>query len=124
MRDWPPGLPPPTTAGWGEPAVSWLLDVVPGEHRSYEVLRRHPVALARLALAQVEAELAAGRDGAATARRDLADLLPAQAIEDVLAVYEREQARLTALMRSVRAVDAAFRQAAGPLPRQPRSARS
>lgn len=109
--DWPSELPPPNAAGWGEPAVSWLLDLMPGEHRGYAVLRRHPVALARLAVAQVEAELDAGRAGVATARRDLADLLPAQAIEDLLGVYEREQVRLTALLRSVRAVDAAFRQA-------------
>ena len=111
--DWPAELPPPTAPGWGEPAVRWLLDLVPGEHRGYEVLRRHPVALARLAVGQVEAELAAGRAGAATVRRDLADVLPAQAVEDLLGVYEREQLRLSALLRSVRAVDDAFRRAAG-----------
>ena len=111
--DWPAELPPPTAPGWGEPAVRWLLDRVPGEHRGYEVLRRHPVALARLAVEQVEAELAAGRAGAATVRRDLAGVLPAQAVEDLLGVYEREQLRLSALLRSVRAVDDAFRRAAG-----------
>ena len=113
--DWPPGLPPPSAAGWGEPAVAWLLDLVPGEHRAYEVLRRHPLALSRFAVGQVEAELAAGRSGAATARRDLGDVLPAQAVEDVLAVYEREQVRLSALLRCVQSVDAAFRRAASPV---------
>src|SRR3712207_7595058 len=50
----PPGWPfqvhPPGAPGWERTAASWLLDICPPEYRSYPVLRRHDVVLARFAL--------------------------------------------------------------------------
>jgi hypothetical protein len=89
--------------------VRWLLDVVPGEYRDYEVLRRHPVTLSRFAVTYLEACLTAARDGFATARRDLGDRLEVDVLEAVLAAYEREGRRLRLLSESARQIDAALR---------------
>ena len=105
---WPASVPPPGVADWADKAVNWLLDQCPPEYRSYEVLRAYPVALSRLAGHHVDAELAAARRGYASARAQLRDLVPAEAIERVLAAYEREGARLTAVQRSVDLVDQAL----------------
>ena len=106
---WPAPVPPPQVADWADGAVKWLLDQCPPEYRSYEVLRAHPVALSRLAVHHVDAELTAARRGYASARAELRELLPAEAIDRVLVAYEREGARLTALQRSVDLVDQALR---------------
>ena len=105
---WPASVPPPGAADWTDGAVKWLLDQCPPEYRSYEVLRAYPVALSRLAVHHVDAELAAARRGYASARATLRDLLPAEAIDRVLVAYEREGARLAALQRAVEMVDQAL----------------
>jgi hypothetical protein len=102
-------VPPPGSADWADGAVKWLLDQCPPEYRAYEVLRLYPVALSRLAVHHVDAELTAARRGYASARAALRELLPAEAIDRVLVAYEREGARLTALQRSVDLVDQALR---------------
>ena len=89
--------------------MAWLLDLCPADYRAYEVLRRHPVVLARFAAGHVEAAVAAARTGLAGVRADLRGLVPAEAVEAAVAAYEREGARLAAAARSVALVDQALR---------------
>lgn len=88
--------------------MAWLLDLVPGEWRAHEVLRRHPMLLARLGTGQVAASLEATRDGWRTLRRDYGRLLPPEVVEAAMAAYEREGARLAELGRQVEAVSEAL----------------
>ena len=60
---WPEGVQPPHTDGWEDTAAAFLLDCCPAEYRGYAVLRRHPVILARFAVAHVESQVQACRDG-------------------------------------------------------------
>ena len=48
---WPRPVRPPGVPGWEATAAAWLLDICPPEYRSYPVLRRHAVVLARFAVA-------------------------------------------------------------------------
>ena len=89
--------------------MAWLFDLVPPDYRTYEVLRRYPVLLARLAGDHVAAGLEAARAGWRTVRVDLADHLPAEAMEAAISAYEREGARLAAAARAVEAVAGALR---------------
>jgi hypothetical protein len=67
------------------------------------------VLLARFAADHVAAGLAAARKGWRTARVELADDLPAEAIEAAMVAYEREGARLAAAARGVDVVAGALR---------------
>ncbi len=106
---WPPEVDRPGTLDWERGAVGWLLDLLPGEYRAYDVLRRHPVVLARFAAGQVEASLQAARRGWQDLRRDLGGELPPEVVEAAMAAYEREGIRLGELVRAVSAVQAALR---------------
>jgi hypothetical protein len=88
--------------------VAWLFDLCPPDFRGYELLRRQPVVLARLAGDQVTAAVAACRHGLQTARADLRGLVGPQVIEETIALYEHEAARLAAVERSLRLVEAAL----------------
>jgi len=105
---WPADVRPPGTPEWERTAVSWLFDQVPGEWRAYEVLRRHPTLLARLASGQAAASLEAARDGWRTLRRDFGRQLAPEVVEAAMAAYEREGARLRELGRQVGAVEEAL----------------
>ena len=107
--NWPAPVQPPGSPDWEQSAVSWLYDHVPADYRAYEVLRRHPVLLARLAGEQVAASLEAARAGWRTLRADLRDELPPEAVEAAMQAYEREGRRLTELARQVAVVAAALR---------------
>ena len=63
---------------------------MPADYRAHEVLRRYPVLLARFAADHVAAGLEAARKGWRTVRVELADQLPAEAIEAAMTAYERE----------------------------------
>lgn len=106
---WPADLPPPWAPEWERRALGWLLDLCPPDYRSYDVLRAYPVVLARFAAGHVGAGVEAARRGLATARAELRDLAPPEAVEAALAAYEREGRRLAALARSVALVDRALR---------------
>ena len=106
---WPEQVRPPDAPDWERTAVAWLFDLVPPDYRAHEVLRRYPVLLARMAGDHVAAGLEAARTGWRTVRVDLADHLPAEAMEAAVAAYEREGARLAAAARAVEAVAAALR---------------
>ncbi len=105
---WPARVQPPGTPDWEASAVSWLYDQVPADYRAYEVLRRYPVLLARLAGEQVEASVEAARAGWRTLRSELRDTLPPEAVEAAMTVYEREGRRLGELGRQVAVVSGAL----------------
>ncbi|GIH50788.1 hypothetical protein SAMN05421833_12380 [Microbispora rosea] len=89
--------------------MSWLLDAVPPDYRAYGVLRRHPLALARMARQQVAASIQAAREGYRGAAVDLKEHLPPHAIEAVLDAYRQEGPRLVRLAESVALVERALR---------------
>ena len=106
---WPRQVRPPDAPDWEVTAASWLLDLCPPDYRVYDVLRRHPVILARFAAGHIEAATAAARRGVAGARADLADHVPPEAIDAALAAYDRELARLAVTARAVEVVGQALR---------------
>jgi hypothetical protein len=106
---WPPQVLPPQAPEWERSAVAWLLDQCPPDYRQYDVLRAHPVVLARFAQQHLDAAVEAARQGIRTARADLRDLVAPEAIEAVLGAYDREGRRLVAASRAVGLVAAALR---------------
>jgi hypothetical protein len=106
---WPPEVRPPGSPGWERSASAWLLDLCPPDYRGYEVLRRHPVVLARLAVQHVRAGVAAAREGLSTARAELRDVVDAATVDAAVEVYEREGARLMATGRAAALVEEALR---------------
>ena len=72
------------------------------------MLRRYPVILARLGMLHAEASVAAARKAYAGARRDLAGLVPPQAIEETLVSLSREGAVLAARAREAGLVEEAL----------------
>ena len=106
---WPEQVRPPGAPDWERTAVAWLYDLVPPDYRAHEVLRRYPVLLARFAADHVAAGLEAARKGWRTVRVELADELPAEAIEAAMVAYEREGTRLAAAARGVEVVAGALR---------------
>jgi hypothetical protein len=100
---------PPQAPEWEASAVGWLLDQCPPDYRAYDVLRAHPVVLARLARQHLESAVEAARQGIRTARADLRDLVPPEAIEAVLGAYDREGRRLVQASRAAGLVEAALR---------------
>lgn len=89
--------------------MTWLLDVVPPDYRLHGVLRRHPVALATMARYHARACVEGARQGYRTARTELADVLPAHALDAVLAAYRIEGQRLVATATAVDLVARALR---------------
>ncbi|CAL9462637.1 hypothetical protein SUDANB121_02683 [Nocardiopsis dassonvillei] len=106
--DWPASVHPPGSDSFERTAAVWLFDLLPADYRLHGVLRRHPVALSRLARHHLAAVLAATREGYRTARVDLSGHLPPHAIEQVMRAYQAEGRRTAAVLRSVEAVDAAL----------------
>ncbi|GCD99784.1 hypothetical protein EHYA_07506 [Embleya hyalina] len=88
--------------------MAWLFDLCPPGFRNYDVLRKYPVILARMAHQHVTATLAAARDGYGTARLDLRDAIPVHAIDGVLRMYEYEGSRAAATERAVDLVERAL----------------
>lgn len=113
-RGWPAQVHPPGADRFEDTALAWLLELVPPEYRRYGVLRRYPLALARMARHHVDASVEAAREGFRTARVDLGDVVPPHGIESVLDAYRREGARLVALLRAVELVETALRDLADP----------
>ncbi len=106
---WPAPVRPPGVPGWEGAATSWLLDICPPEYRTYPVLRRHPVVLARFAALHVEAGQAAVRRGLSEARGVLRDVVDPDTVEAALLVCQAEEARLLAERRAVGLVEEALR---------------
>lgn len=106
---WPGEVRPPGTHDWERTATAWLFDLCPPDYRAHEVLRRHPVVLARVAHHHVQAGIAAARTGLSRARHDLSDVTDVTTIEAAISMYEREGARLMAVARSLVLVEQALR---------------
>jgi hypothetical protein len=106
---WPREVRPPGAPGWERSASAWLFDLCPPDYRAHDVLRRHPVVLARVAAQHVEAGVRAAREGYSTARHELGDVVDARTVDAILAMYERVGARLIATSRSVVLVEEALR---------------
>ncbi|NYI96448.1 hypothetical protein HNR12_002725 [Streptomonospora nanhaiensis] len=111
--DWPESVHPPGSESFEQTATVWLFDQVPADYRLHGVLRRHPVALSRLARQHVAATLEGARQGYRTARVDLRDHLPPHALDQVMNAYQAEGKRMAAVLRAIEAVDDALRAAAG-----------
>jgi hypothetical protein len=106
---WPRQVRPPGAPDWERSAVNWLLDICPPEFRSYPVLRRHDVVLARFAVLHVEACQSAVRRGLSEARAALRDVADADTVEGAVEAWQREHARLLAERRAVGLVEEALR---------------
>ncbi len=101
---WPSVVPPPESAGWQVPAVSWLLDHCPPDYRGYAGWRRHPVALAWVATRHIDAQLVGMRQAYREARVELGDVVSTEGLAQILADLEAEGVRLLAAQRSARLV--------------------
>ncbi|HET8604605.1 MAG TPA: hypothetical protein VFM09_11800 [Marmoricola sp.] len=106
---WPAAVRPPEAPDWERTAVAWLLDICPPEYRSYPVLRRHPVVLARFAVLHVEACQAAVNRGLSEARGLLREVAGQAEIDAAVQTWHRESARLLAERRAVGLVEEALR---------------
>lgn len=106
---WPRQVRPPGAPGWERSAVNWLLDICPPEYRSYVVLRRHDVVLARFALLHVEASQATVRRGLSEARSALREVTDPDTVEAAVEVWQAEAARLASERRAVGLVEEALR---------------
>ena len=106
---WPAQVRPPDAPDWERTAANWLLDICPPEYRSYPVLRRHEVVLARFALLHVEAEQAAVRRGLSEARAVLRDVAENDTVDAAVETWHAEAARLSAVRRAAGLVEEALR---------------
>jgi hypothetical protein len=106
---WPRRVRPPGAPDWERSATAWLLDLCPPEFRSYPVLRRHDVVLARFAVLHVEACQAAVRRGLSEARAELRDVTDQDTVEAAVQTWHAEAARLSAERRAVGLVEEALR---------------
>lgn len=106
---WPREVPPPGAPDWERKAVGWLFDQCPPDHRGYDVLRRHPLVLARFAAEAVRAAGEAAAHGLATVRADLRDAVTPEVIEAAVAAYESEALRLRQAQRGVEVITHSLR---------------
>jgi hypothetical protein len=96
-------------AEWEQSAVAWLLDQCPPEYRAHEVLRTHPVVLARFAREHVAALVAGARQGWRTVRAELRGVVAPEVVEAAVGVYDREGRRLAQTEHAVALVEAALK---------------
>ena len=89
--------------------MAWLFDLCPPDYRAYDVLRRHPQVLARFAARHVQSGVEAAREGLATVRHELRDVVPTETVSAAVSAYEREGARLMATARALALVEEALR---------------
>jgi hypothetical protein len=106
---WPDGVRPPDSPEWERSAVAWLFDQCPPDYRGYDVLRRHPLVLARFAVAAVDGATAAVEAGLRTIRAELSGRVPPETVEAAVAAYEHERHRLRAARVAVDLVERALR---------------
>ncbi|MCW2598627.1 MAG: uncharacterized protein JWM02_456 [Frankiales bacterium] len=106
---WPAEVLPPQAPEWERSAVGWLFDLCPPDYRAHDVLRMHPVVLARFARGHLEAAVEAARQGLRTLRAELKDVVPPEVVEAAVSAYDREGRRLVQTGRQVALVEAALR---------------
>ena len=99
---WPRDLPGPASGEEFESRVAgWLLERCPAEVRGSFVVRRHPAALAHVALHHSRAAVAGQREAYRSARRELVDAVPADAMAGVLHDLEGVGHELVRTLREV-----------------------
>jgi hypothetical protein len=101
---WPSDLPPAVADEFEARVGGWLLDRCPPEVRASFTIRRHPIALAHVAAAHCEAVVAGQREAYRSARRELAESLPAEAVAGVLTDLEAVGHALVRNLREVHLV--------------------
>jgi hypothetical protein len=106
---WPREVPPPGAPEWERKAVAWLFDQCPADYRAYDVLRKHPLVLARFAAEHVRAATESAAHGLATVRADLRDAVTPEVIEAAVAAYESEALRLRQAARAVEVITHSLR---------------
>lgn len=106
---WPDAVRPPQAPDWEHSAVAWLFDLCPPDYRAHDVLRAHPVVLARFARAHVDSAVEAARQGLRTLRADLSGVVPPDVVTAAAGAYDQEGRRLVHTGRQVAMVEAALR---------------
>jgi hypothetical protein len=106
---WPESVRPPGSEDFEASAAAWLLDVLPPEYRHYEVLRRHPAALAAMARYYADGCVEGARQGYRTCRQELGEMVPPHVVDGVLAAYRQEGFRLAATAKGIELVGRALR---------------
>jgi hypothetical protein len=106
---WPEQVRPPGSPDWERSALAWLFDQCPPDYRAYDVLRRHPLVLARFAAGAVDAAVAAADAGLRTIRAELSGRVPPETVEAAVGAYERERHRMRAVRHAVDVVERALR---------------
>lgn len=106
---WPEQVRPPGSPEWERSASGWLFDLCPPDYRAHDVLRHHPVVLARFAARHVTSAAEAARQGLAAARAELRDVADPATVAAAVAAWEREGARLVGTQRAVGLVEEALR---------------
>lgn len=105
---WPDGLPPPDVPGWERAVTGWLLDQCPPEYRLHDVVRRHPLVLARFTRWHVAAGIDGHQRALGLVRDDLSGHVEPEAVDAAVVTLERELQRLRSLLPRVRAVENAI----------------
>ncbi|MGB7964231.1 MAG: hypothetical protein WCF12_14905 [Propionicimonas sp.] len=106
---WPDQVRPPGSPDWEATAVAFLLDCCPADYRSYPVLRRHPVVLARFAGEYVASQVQANANGLSQVRVDLADHVDVEVIQAAADAWAEQGASLARTRREVALVEEALR---------------
>lgn len=106
---WPSSVRPPDAPDWERTAVAWLLDQCPPEYRSHDVVRRHPLVLARFGVLHVEACQATTKRALSEARAELRDVVGHEVVEAAIAAWLVEDARLAGVRRAAGLVEQALR---------------
>jgi hypothetical protein len=106
---WPADLPGPGTGeAFASRVVPWLLDRSPPEVRQRFALRRHPAALAHVALNHCNAAVAGQREAYRSARRQLVEVLSPEALAGVMVDLEAMGHELVRNAREVALVSQAL----------------
>lgn len=106
---WPDAVRPPGAPDWEATAGAFLLDCCPPEFRSYPVLRRHPVVLARFAAFFVEGQLRASKAGLPGLRVSLNDHVSPDVVNRAVDAWQAQEAHFVRVRRAVALVEEALR---------------
>jgi len=88
--------------------TGWLLDQCPPEYRLHDVVRRHPLVLARFTRWHVAAGIDGHQRALGLVRDDLSGHVEPEAVDAAVVTLERELQRLRSLLPRVRAVENAI----------------
>ena len=106
---WPDGVRPPGAPEWELGAVAFLFDCCPADFRSYAVLRRHPLVLARFAAHFVAGQARSAQEGLAGIRTSLRGEVAPDVVEAAAEAWLEQAARLSRTKRAVGLVEGALR---------------